>query len=39
MAKDIQFDVQAREGLKRGVDALANASQLKRPLVKINRFI
>ncbi|MGB0198958.1 MAG: chaperonin GroEL [Flavobacteriaceae bacterium] len=25
MAKDIQFDVQAREGLKRCVDALANA--------------
>ena len=25
MAKDIQFNVQAREGLKRGVDALANA--------------
>lgn len=25
MAKDIQFDVEAREGLKRGVDALANA--------------
>jgi chaperonin GroEL len=25
MAKDIQFDIQAREGLKRGVDALANA--------------
>ena len=25
MAKDIQFDVQVREGLKRGVDALANA--------------
>ena len=25
MAKDIQFDVTAREGLKRGVDALANA--------------
>ena len=25
MAKDIQFDVNAREGLKRGVDALANA--------------
>ncbi len=25
MAKDIQFDAQAREGLKRGVDALANA--------------
>jgi chaperonin GroEL len=25
MAKNIQFDVQAREGLKRGVDALANA--------------
>ena len=25
MAKDIQFDVKAREGLKRGVDALANA--------------
>ena len=25
MAKKIQFDVQAREGLKRGVDALANA--------------
>ena len=25
MAKDIQFDVYARDGLKRGVDALANA--------------
>jgi chaperonin GroEL len=25
MAKNIQFDVEAREGLKRGVDALANA--------------
>ena len=25
MAKDIQFDINAREGLKRGVDALANA--------------
>ena len=25
MAKDIKFDIQAREGLKRGVDALANA--------------
>ena len=25
MAKKIQFDVEAREGLKRGVDALANA--------------
>ncbi|MFV0247653.1 MAG: chaperonin GroEL [Tenacibaculum sp.] len=25
MAKDIKFDVDAREGLKRGVDALANA--------------
>ncbi|OSY87356.1 molecular chaperone GroEL [Tenacibaculum holothuriorum] len=25
MAKDIKFDVEAREGLKRGVDALANA--------------
>ena len=25
MAKDIQFDIRAREGLKRGVDALANA--------------
>jgi len=25
MAKDIQFDVDARDGLKRGVDALANA--------------
>ena len=25
MAKDIQFDVEARDGLKRGVDALANA--------------
>ena len=25
MAKNIQFDVQAREGLKQGVDALANA--------------
>ncbi len=25
MAKDIKFDVQARDGLKRGVDALANA--------------
>ena len=25
MEKDIQFDVDARDGLKRGVDALANA--------------
>jgi len=25
MAKDIKFDIEAREGLKRGVDALANA--------------
>ncbi|MBB4118746.1 chaperonin GroEL [Mesonia hippocampi] len=25
MAKDIKFDVQARDGIKRGVDALANA--------------
>ena len=25
MAKDIQFDVEARDGIKRGVDALANA--------------
>jgi chaperonin GroEL len=25
MAKNIQFDIEAREGLKRGVDALANA--------------
>ena len=25
MAKDIKFDVEARDGLKRGVDALANA--------------
>ena len=25
MAKDIKFDIDAREGLKRGVDALANA--------------
>ena len=25
MAKDIQFDIDARDGLKRGVDALANA--------------
>lgn len=25
MAKDIKFDVDARDGLKRGVDALANA--------------
>ena len=25
MAKKIQFDIEAREGLKRGVDALANA--------------
>ncbi|UII74716.1 chaperonin GroEL [Flagellimonas sp. HMM57] len=25
MAKDIQFDVEARDGLKKGVDALANA--------------
>jgi chaperonin GroEL len=25
MAKDIQFDIEARNGLKRGVDALANA--------------
>ena len=26
MAKKIQFDIEAREGLKKGVDALANAS-------------
>ena len=25
MAKDIKFDVESRDGLKRGVDALANA--------------
>ena len=25
MAKDIHFDIEARDGLKRGVDALANA--------------
>src|SRR3970282_2745406 len=25
MAKDIKFDMEARDGLKRGVDALANA--------------
>ena len=25
MAKDIIFDIEARDGLKRGVDALANA--------------
>ena len=25
MAKDIKFDIEAREGLKRGIDALANA--------------
>ena len=25
MAKDIKFDIEARDGLKRGVDALANA--------------
>jgi chaperonin GroEL len=25
MAKKIQFDIKAREGLKKGVDALANA--------------
>ena len=25
MAKDIQFNIDARDGLKRGVDALANA--------------
>ena len=25
MAKDIKFDVDARDGLKKGVDALANA--------------
>ena len=25
MAKKIQFDIEAREGLKKGVDALANA--------------
>ena len=24
MAKDIKFDIEARDGLKRGVDALAN---------------
>ena len=25
MAKKIEFDIEAREGIKRGVDALANA--------------
>ena len=25
MAKDIKFDIEARDGLKRGVDALANS--------------
>ncbi|MDG1503727.1 MAG: TCP-1/cpn60 chaperonin family protein, partial [Flavicella sp.] len=25
MAKEIKFDIEARDGLKRGVDALANA--------------
>lgn len=25
MAKDIKFDIEARDGLRRGVDALANA--------------
>jgi chaperonin GroEL len=25
MARDIKFDIEARDGLKRGVDALANA--------------
>ena len=25
MAKDIKYDIEARDGLKRGVDALANA--------------
>ena len=25
MAKDIKFDIDARDGLKKGVDALANA--------------
>ena len=25
MAKDIKFDIEARDGLKKGVDALANA--------------
>jgi len=29
MAKKIQFDVEAREGLKKGVDALANAVKVK----------
>lgn len=28
MAKDIKFDVEARDGLKRGVDALANAVKI-----------
>ena len=28
MAKDIKFDIDARDGLKRGVDALANARVL-----------
>jgi len=28
MAKKIQFDVEAREGLKKGVDALANAEEV-----------
>ena len=29
MAKKIQFDIEAREGLKKGVDALANAVKEK----------
>ena len=26
MAKEIKFDIEARDGLKKGVDALANSS-------------
>ena len=28
MAKKIEFDLEARDGIKRGVDALANACQV-----------
>ena len=42
MAKDIKFDIEARDGLKRGVDALANAVKVtlgpKGRNVTISRF-
>lgn len=34
MAKDIKFDIEARDGLRRGVDALANAVKVTWPKVE-----